>query len=314
MFSKVCQICNIVFEARVSNKQCCSVECLKAKGKQKSRLCYAQKSRLIRKSAICVTCNRTFDYRFRQDRGERKFCSRSCASKYYISTGVYDVWKHKSLPKRGAELKCLNPLCLNMVYVPPRMLKANKSRTCSFSCEQQYFSLLFAGDKNPMFGKRLSISQKAKQKATLEKNHPGVTNAFQLGKRRTKSKAQIEIFEYLRKKYPSYCFQIEKRVSNANDIELYADIVSFSKKLIIEFNGDYWHCNPRKYNADYFNAKKKAYAKDIWLADKNRLETFESLGYTIVIVWESEFHSNKWAELVCELVEKYAEKNDTDVV
>lgn len=51
-----------------------------------------------------------------------------------------------------------------------------------------------------------------------------------------------------------------------------------------------------------------------WHADKMRLETFESLGYTIIIVWESEFHSNEWSELVCELVERYAEKNDTDVV
>jgi hypothetical protein len=32
-------------------------------------------------------------------------------------------------------------------------------------------------------------------------------------------------------------------------------------KLLIEYNGDYWHCNPNKYNSDYFNVKKKYVCK-----------------------------------------------------
>jgi hypothetical protein len=31
----------------------------------------------------------------------------------------------------------------------------------------------------------------------------------------------------------------------------------------IEYNGDYWHCNPNKYEADYFHKKSKLTAKEI---------------------------------------------------
>ena len=65
------------------------------------------------------------------------------------------------------------------------------------------------------------------------------------------------------------------------------------KKKIIEYNGDYWHCNPRKYSADYFNEKIKKYAKDIWENDLQRQKSLEKLGYSVLCIWESDFINNR---------------------
>ena len=58
---------------------------------------------------------------------------------------------------------------------------------------------------------------------------------------------------------------------------------------IIEFNGDYWHCNPSKYTATYFNNVKKQYASEIWEYDKTKIECAKKHGYDVLIVWEGEY-------------------------
>lgn len=55
---------------------------------------------------------------------------------------------------------------------------------------------------------------------------------------------------------------------------------------IIEFNGDFWHCNPNFYKADYFHPIKKMFAHEIWNREQNRNYELEELGYKIYILWE----------------------------
>lgn len=60
-------------------------------------------------------------------------------------------------------------------------------------------------------------------------------------------------------------------------------------KKIIEFNGDYWHCNPNKYSSDYFHKNKQMLARDIWEFDRKKEEAARSKGYDYLVVWESEY-------------------------
>lgn len=83
---------------------------------------------------------------------------------------------------------------------------------------------------------------------------------------------------------------IEDRVSHMSFL------VDFCRKdtmKIIEFNGDYWHCNPKKYGPEYYNASKNLLAKDIWEKDKSRKEHLERLGYDVMIVWEYDWRNNQ---------------------
>jgi G:T-mismatch repair DNA endonuclease (very short patch repair protein) len=63
--------------------------------------------------------------------------------------------------------------------------------------------------------------------------------------------------------------------------------------LLIEYNGDYWHCNPKKYEADYYNKKKNKTAKEIWEYDKNKLYLAKKYDYNCIVIWETDYKKNK---------------------
>jgi very-short-patch-repair endonuclease len=65
-----------------------------------------------------------------------------------------------------------------------------------------------------------------------------------------------------------------------------------NNKICIEVNGDYWHCNPKKYKSDYLNRKTKKTAAEIWEKDKERKEFIEKSGYKVIILWESDIMKN----------------------
>ena len=66
--------------------------------------------------------------------------------------------------------------------------------------------------------------------------------------------------------------------------------------LVIEFYGDYWHCNPNLYKPD--DVIRNTTVKDVWLNDKLRESIIKSKlnpkhFYT---VWESDY--NKMLEVI----------------
>ncbi len=70
------------------------------------------------------------------------------------------------------------------------------------------------------------------------------------------------------------------------------DFVDSKRKKVIEFNGDFWHCNPMQYNEDYRHPVKDLKANEIWEYDKRKREYMEFMGYDVLIVWELEYRKN----------------------
>lgn len=89
------------------------------------------------------------------------------------------------------------------------------------------------------------------------------------------------------------------------------DIYIPSINLIIEYFGDYWHCNPNKYCEDYFNQKKNMFAKEIWDYDEKKVGLIKSYDYNLEIVWESDLKlsNNK----IINILNKYATKNNSNI-
>jgi G:T-mismatch repair DNA endonuclease (very short patch repair protein) len=58
-------------------------------------------------------------------------------------------------------------------------------------------------------------------------------------------------------------------------------------KKIIEFYGDYWHGNPAVYPDNAMIRKKKII--DVWMHDERKIKDLEANGYTVLVIWESEF-------------------------
>ncbi len=72
--------------------------------------------------------------------------------------------------------------------------------------------------------------------------------------------------------------------------------------FLIEYNGDYWHCNPNKFSPDYFHPHKKKKAMEIWEDDKIRIDNLKNYGYNLEVIWESEFSEHK---SIIEIIQKY---------
>ena len=63
------------------------------------------------------------------------------------------------------------------------------------------------------------------------------------------------------------------------------------KNCIIEFNGDYWHANPKIYTDTAVVRGKTAI--EIRQRDMLKLQTAQQLGFSTYVVWESDFNANK---------------------
>jgi hypothetical protein len=129
------------------------------------------------------------------------------------------------------------------------------------------------GSGNPMFGRKNSEEVLDKSRRTLLQNH-GVTNAFFLSKHRTVSKAQQEIIDHLSSSIPAAQFEGEK-LFHGGTHKYCIDIFSDKAKMVVEYNGDYWHCNPIKYSGSFYHPLKKKYAEQIWAEDAERMSVMQ---------------------------------------
>ena len=97
---------------------------------------------------------------------------------------------------------------------------------------------------------------------------------------------------------------------NNNSVYYYYDYVVPDLKLCVEFNGDYWHCNPAKYSADYVIAQCNKTAADIWKYDAEKINCMkETRGFNVVVVWESDNHAEQIANILEIISESKASKN-----
>ena len=62
---------------------------------------------------------------------------------------------------------------------------------------------------------------------------------------------------------------------------------------IIEFNGDYWHCNPKIYKKNVFNKTMKKTAEEVWKRDQEKIDFIKSIDCELLIIWENDYKKNK---------------------
>jgi len=281
MFVRVCECCKQTFEAKVANKRFCKPECF-----AQHRKAYGIKNIESRKvERVCRQCRKAY----RRVYAKSGFCSISCGSKWNMEHGVFDAWKTSQLGKRSGKYVPCNE-CSKALYTVEHQFK-QELHFCDRKCKGRYDSKQYAGVGNPMFGRMLSDRSLEKQKRTLLQNH-GVTNAFFLSKHRTISKAQREILDHLSSSLPSAAFEGEK-LFHSGTHKYFIDIFSEKAKMVIEYNGDYWHCNPSQFSGSFFHPRKHKHAEQIWAEDAERMRVMQQKGYHTVTVWESEYCSDK---------------------
>lgn len=95
------------------------------------------------------------------------------------------------------------------------------------------------------------------------------------------------------------------KLSNNNKYYFY-DFVDTLNKKVIEFNGDVFHANPKRYKKDdIVNPFNKKTANEIWKYDNEKIDFIKSLGFDVLIIWESDYYNNK--ELILKKCIKFLE-------
>jgi len=62
----------------------------------------------------------------------------------------------------------------------------------------------------------------------------------------------------------------------------------------IEFNGDYWHCNPAQYPSNFYHKHVGLLAEDIWQNDKTKVTVLKNeRNIDTLVIWESDYISDK---------------------
>ena len=69
------------------------------------------------------------------------------------------------------------------------------------------------------------------------------------------------------------------------------DFIDLTSNKIIEYNGDMYHANPKKYkkNDTPHPYRKNKTSLEIWESDKIKLMTAKNNGYDVLVIWDSEY-------------------------
>lgn len=105
--------------------------------------------------------------------------------------------------------------------------------------------------------------------------------------RKRVSNAESKIQTYLLKLFQDVEFQ-----KHFNGVSYQYDFFLPSLNLIIEYQGDYWHFNPKKYPSGSLVTrpkKGKVLVDTIWERDRKKKEAIENLGYKVIYFWESDY-------------------------
>ena len=199
-FDIICIVCKNKFNPKAMNQKTCSKLCFNKHRCNRTRV----SSRKRAQKYICRFCNLPF---FR-DRERNGFCSRSCASRFYIKNGTYDNWVNSNTTK-------------------------------------------------------------------------------------STSKDSLDLYSIIKEEFQQLCVEKEKRVYTNENKYYKVDILIKELRLVIEFNGCFWHADPFLYNKDFFNPVSKKTAKQIWDKDNKKILDLIKSNNKVEIIWENEYRRNK---------------------
>lgn len=164
-----------------------------------------------------------------------------------------------------------------------------------------------SGDRNPMslvaIARRHGVSEEEASKLTpcfgrSGENHPmwgknhtaeaieKIANSPHLRHRSKRSLTEIQILEWCKQRF-------ECSIDNNVGIDKWnVDILIEEKMLVIEFFGDFWHMRPGIFSEDYVNPITKLSAKAKRDLDRLKIDHLTSLGYNVVVIWESDWEES----------------------
>lgn len=284
-------------------------------GKYKNTYCSKECSKIAKHTGYditCKNCGKIFYRRLQHIQShENQFCCQNCANDYFhklkseirrceicgkeINVSKLSTQRFCSIECQGkwqsSQINELNPrskkekiqcdYCGEYFWEKQYKIKDFKNHFCCKECRQNWYSEVFSQDE--------SYKEKCR-----------IRGAFLLSQRSNKndkinSKPQLIANSLLDKLHIEY--EREKQF-------LYYSVDNYLIKynLIIEIQGDYWHCNPIKYKNQISEIQSGVIRKD----KAKHTYIKKEYGIDILYLWENDLYNNP--DLCQELIRLYVDK------
>jgi very-short-patch-repair endonuclease len=238
-------------------------------GKYCSRECTYNGLKLL--NINCPVCKKEF----KPKNSKSLYCSKECS--------VIGIAEKR---KNGKTIKC--EWCKKEYYLPAARLKTIKNSFCSLDCQNKWqrrnkkecickicqkvffvspsasriYCSIACRDKDPLSRTRLLEMNKTQQNTKINKLE----------------KTGYSILDELKILYEKQYLIGDKFL---------VDAFIPSHKIVIQFDGDYWHCNPIKFVFPDKRQQKRIYI------DTSQNAYFKACGYSVLRFWETDIYKNK---------------------
>lgn len=135
--------------------------------------------------------------------------------------------------------------------------------------------------------KKESILPKSLFFVRFEHNINLCTNCFPINPKI--SSGEKEVVEYIMTIYDGIIIENNRHILNGKELDIYLP----EKKLAIEFDGTYWHADPRFYSENQLIGVKNITAKEIWEKDKEKDLLCEQAGIKLIRIKEYDWLNNQ---------------------
>lgn len=103
------------------------------------------------------------------------------------------------------------------------------------------------------------------------------------------SLAEKELLSFVQEIYKGEILVNTRQIIKPYEIDIYLPELN----LAIEYNGDYWHGNPKFYNSTDYIKQKKASVSEIWETDALKKNLCEKKNIKLVTIWETDWVNKK---------------------
>jgi very-short-patch-repair endonuclease len=150
--------------------------------------------------------------------------------------------------------------------------------------------------KDPKLGEKISKAVKG-----IPKPKPKGFGIGRVHSKETRKKMSDIAIENIIKTDRNHTSKLEKTFANildlldikynkffyAKDIKAFYDFYIPDSNLIIEVDGDFWHCNPKKFSEPKYETQKRNLIRD-----KEKIQWAQENGYKLLRFWEDDINNN----------------------
>lgn len=150
--------------------------------------------------------------------------------------------------------------------------------------------------KDPKLGEKISKGAKG-----IAKPKPKGFGVGRIQSKETRKKMSDTAIENIIKTDKNHTSKLEKTFANildlldikydkffyAKEIKAFYDFYIPDSNLIIEVDGDFWHCNPKKFPEPKYETQKRNLIRD-----KEKMEWAQENGYKLLRFWEDDINNN----------------------